>query len=141
MDCSPPEMDRPYDKPPVDDNLGGITFNAMLRSNGHWLLLPAIHPYVPITLHTLTKSIWYKIVAVDWIQSSSEGAVRYVIYRREGKGGWVPFVSQWHDSSRFAGILPARLRCRAIGRSGPTRANMSTTIFRREVAAWSMLYR
>ncbi|HTR31792.1 MAG TPA: hypothetical protein VMH27_21110 [Puia sp.] len=93
-----------------------------------------------ITLHTLTKSIWYKIVAVDWnnnhspyspavplkkpdlvapvaplaekvyvdtagvqidwIQSSSEDVVRYIIYRKEGKGPWVPFASQRHDSSK-----------------------------------------
>ncbi len=36
-------MDRLYDKPPADDNLGGITFNAMLRSNGHWLLLTMLY--------------------------------------------------------------------------------------------------
>ena len=93
-----------------------------------------------ITLHTLTKSIWYKIVAVDWnnnhspyspalslkkpdlvapvaplaekvyvdtagvqidwIQSSSEDVVRYIIYRKEAKGPWLPFASQRHDTSR-----------------------------------------
>ena len=93
-----------------------------------------------ITLHTLTKSIWYKIVAVDWnnnhspyspaivlkkpdlvapvaplaakvyvdtagvqidwIQSSSEDVVRYVIYRKEAKGPWIPIASQHHDTTR-----------------------------------------
>ncbi|HVS96878.1 MAG TPA: hypothetical protein VHE54_10340, partial [Puia sp.] len=93
-----------------------------------------------ITLHTLTRSIWYKIAAVDWnnnhspfsnavqlkrpdivppvaplaekvyvdtggvhidwIQSSSEDVVRYVVYRKEGKGPWVPWASQRHDTSR-----------------------------------------
>jgi hypothetical protein len=94
-----------------------------------------------ITLHTLTKSIWYKVVAVDWnnnhspyspavslkkpdlvppvaplaekvyvdtagvqidwIQSSSEDVVRYLIFRKEAKGPWVVLASRRHDSSKI----------------------------------------
>jgi len=105
-----------------------------------------------ITLHTLTKSIWYKIVAVDWnnnhspysqpvslkkpdlvppvaplaekvyvdtagvqidwIQSSSEDVVRYVIFRKEAKGPWIPIAGRLHDSTKVrfhltdAGVKP-----------------------------------
>ncbi len=94
-----------------------------------------------ITLRTLTKSIWYKIVAVDWnnnhspssqpvslkkpdlvppvaplaekvyvdtagvqidwIQSSSEDVVRYIIYRKEARGPWLLIANQRHDSSKI----------------------------------------
>ncbi len=93
-----------------------------------------------ITLHTLTKYIWYKIAAVDqnnnhspyseavrlkkpglvpptaplatnvqvdtggvridFIQSSSEDVVNYIIYRKEGGGAWTALYRQPHDKAR-----------------------------------------
>ena len=93
-----------------------------------------------ITLHTLTKTIWYKIVAVDennnhsgysqpvelkkpdiippmpplaskvyvdtsgvqidWIQSSSEDVVSYIIYRKEKNINWTPIKRMRHDPGK-----------------------------------------
>ena len=93
-----------------------------------------------ITLHTLTKTIWYKIVAVDennnhsgysqpvelkkpdiippmpplaskvyvdtsgvqidWIQSSSEDVVSYIIYRKEKNTNWTAIRRMRHDSTK-----------------------------------------
>ncbi|MDP4151324.1 MAG: hypothetical protein Q8943_18100 [Bacteroidota bacterium] len=93
-----------------------------------------------ITLHTLTKYIWYKVAAVDlnnnhspmtaalllkkpdivpptaplathvqvdtggvqidFIQSSSEDVVAYLIYRKEKSGPWVPLLRQPHDKTK-----------------------------------------
>ncbi len=93
-----------------------------------------------ITLKTLTKTIWYKIVAVDennnhsgysqpvelkkpdiippipplaskvyvdtsgvqidWIQSSSEDVVSYIIYRKEKNSNWSVIKRMRHDSTK-----------------------------------------
>ncbi len=93
-----------------------------------------------ITLRTLTKEIWYKVVAVDmnnnhsayseplrlrkpdivppvpplaskihvdtggvqidWIQSSSEDVVNYLIYRKESRSDWKVIARVKHDTSK-----------------------------------------
>jgi fibronectin type 3 domain-containing protein len=40
-------------------------------------------------------------VQIDFIQSSSEDVVNYIIYRKEGGGPWTPLYRQPHDKARI----------------------------------------
>lgn len=134
-----------YWKPNSEEDLKGYKV-YFSNSNAQMYSQITIEPDVDttftdsITLKTLTKTIWYKIVAVDennnhsgyskpvelkkpdivppvpplalkvyvdtagaqidWIQSASEDAAGYIIFRKENKSGWIPIQRVKHDPTK-----------------------------------------
>ncbi|MBS1975494.1 MAG: hypothetical protein JST13_14180, partial [Bacteroidetes bacterium] len=132
-------------KPNTEEDLKGYKV-YFANSNAHVYSQITIAPDTDttftdsITLKTLTKTIWYKIVAVDennnhsgysqpvelkkpdivppvpplalkvyvdtsgvqidWIQSSSEDAVSYIVFRKENKSDWTPVMRVKHDPTK-----------------------------------------